>query len=60
MVFDLSQSASRANNVDLLLEYIESSDFKKQMVDSVVTSPEEVQSLVDSLKKNIELGEKPV
>ncbi len=58
MAFDLSQSASRSGNVDLLLEQIESPDFKKQMVDSGVTTSEEANDRVTKIKKEVELGEK--
>lgn len=58
MAFDLSQSASRSGNVDLLLEQIESPDFKKQMVDSGVTTAEEANDRVAKIKKEVELGEK--
>ena len=58
MAFDLSQSASRAGNVDLLLEHIESPDFIKQMVESGVTTPEDARERVSKIKNEIELGEK--
>lgn len=58
MAFDLSQSASRSGNVDLLLEQIESPDFKKQMIDSGVTTAEEANDRVTKIKKEVELGEK--
>ena len=58
MAFDLSQSASRSGNVDLLLEQIDSPDFTKQMIDSGITTPEEARERVSKIKNEVELGEK--